>query len=83
MLHRAADFGLALQPLIELGGFALVLEGLLYLDCFESHPTADAAVARQVDHSHGSFAEDRFDFVISEIATGVAGEFSHFFVQRS
>ena len=81
MLHRAADFGLALQPLIELRRFALVFELLLYLDGLQRDAPADSAVAREVHHPHSPFAEDGFNFVIAELAPGFGREIAHFPVQ--
>ena len=58
MLHRAADFRLALQSLKELRGVAFVFELLLDLNGFQRHTASDPAVARQVDHPHRAAAED-------------------------
>ena len=73
MLHRPAHFGLALQTLIELGGFAFVVKLLLDLDGLQRHAAADAFVAGKVDHSHGPFAKDRLNFVLAELASCLGG----------
>ena len=76
-LQAAADFGFALQSLIELGRFAFVLELLLNLDRLQRDAAADALVTREVDHSHGPLAEDGFNLIFTEEATGFAGDFAH------
>ncbi len=77
MLHCAAHFGLTLQALVELSGFAFVLELLLDLDGLQRHTPADAPIAGKVNHAHGPLAEDRLDFVYPEAAAGFAGKFAH------
>jgi len=72
----ASQLGFPLQAFVELVRFALVVELLIDMDGLQRDFASDAAVLRQIDHTHRATSEDGLDVVVT-IALGRGGRDFH------
>ena len=71
MLERAAQLRFTLQAFVELVRLAVVVEFLIEVDGLERDLAADAAVTREIHHSHRAAPEFFENFITTDFRWSV------------